>query len=160
MHFTSARSSVCSQVRTPNDWFLWFCVQVGRLYLPQLAVVQAEALAVGQRVAPLGAGGPAGGRGGAVAHGPPPRHHHLAAGLVLVQSAFASVDHPGTEESLSLSEGENRMLRLSWNNTERRMVWVAAARRSTRTRSTTASRFGRKKTPLCLPPFSDHETFD
>lgn len=95
MHFNSA-SSVYFQVHTPSG----SCVQLRRLYLPQLAVVQAEALAVGQRVASLGAGGPAGGRGRAVAHGPPPRHHHLAAGLVLVQSAFAGVDHPETEETL------------------------------------------------------------
>lgn len=66
------------------------------IHLSQLAMLHAEseAFSVGQRVASLGGGGLAGCGGRAVAHGPPSGHHHLAAGLVLVQRTFSSINHP------------------------------------------------------------------
>lgn len=67
-------------------------------YLSQLPVVhtEAQALSVGQGVPSLGRGGLAWRGGRAVAHWPPSRYYHLAAGLVLIQRTFTSINHPET----------------------------------------------------------------
>lgn len=61
---------------------------------------EAQALPVGQGVAPLGRGGLARRRRRAVAHRPPSRDDHLAAGLVLIQCALTGINHPETANEL------------------------------------------------------------
>lgn len=93
------------RVVTLPRWSVSASGRSGLSYLSQPAVLhtQPQALAVGQRVAPLGRGRLAGRGRRAVADGPPPRHHHLAARLVLVQSALPGVYHPGTRGRLQIN---------------------------------------------------------